>query len=101
MKLLLITAIKEFEKNVKELLLHSGVKAFSYTPLKGFKDMSNNEVKENWFASSMQESESVMFMVFSAEENVALLFDKIGKFNDKQEFASKIHIASLSLEKTI
>ena len=31
MKLLLITTIKEFEKNVKNLLVNSGVSVFSYT----------------------------------------------------------------------
>jgi hypothetical protein len=36
MKLLLITTIKEFEKNVKDLL-HSGVSVFSYTAVKGYK----------------------------------------------------------------
>ncbi len=101
MKLLLITAIKEFEKNVKELLIHSGVQAFSYAPVKGYKDMSGTEVRENWFASPSQESDSILFMVFCPSDRTEILFEKIKRFNDRQEFASKIHIASITLEETI
>jgi len=47
MKLLLIRAIEEFETEVKTILNHSGVKAFSYQSVKGYKN-NGNEL-ENWF----------------------------------------------------
>ncbi len=101
MKLLLITAIKEFEKNVKDILIHSGVGAFSYSHVKGYKDLSKEEVQHNWFASSMQESESIMFMVFSPTDAIDILLENINQFNNIQEFASKIHVATLQVERTI
>ncbi|MBS1580091.1 MAG: hypothetical protein JST29_10665 [Bacteroidetes bacterium] len=48
MKLLLITAVEEFEKNIKQILKHSGVKSFSVQAAKGYKNDSAGEL-HNWF----------------------------------------------------
>ena len=36
MKLLLVTCIQEYEKEVKNILKHSGVKSFSYQTVSGY-----------------------------------------------------------------
>ena len=64
MKLLMITAIREFEKNVKDILNHSGVKSFSYHYVKGYKNESDGS-SENWFGASHTEIDSVLFAVLS------------------------------------
>ena len=100
MKLLLITTIKEFEKNVKDLLVHSGVSVFSYTAVKGYKADQKATV-ENWFAAEITESNSLMFMAFVEDEKMDEVCGKVKNFNAKQEFQSKIHIATLEIEKSI
>ena len=62
MKLLLITAIEEFEKDVINILKNSGVKAFSYQSVKGFKN-DRNEMK-NWFGKDDIAVDSLLFTVF-------------------------------------
>ena len=62
MKLLLITAIEEFEKDVINILKNSGVKAFSYQSVKGFKN-DKNEMK-NWFGKDDIAVDSLLFTVF-------------------------------------
>ena len=100
MKLLLITTIKEFEKNVKNLLVNSGVSVFSYTAVKGYKADQKATV-DNWFAAEITESNSLMFMAFVEEDRIDHIYTKVSTFNTKQEFQSKIHIATLEIEKSI
>ena len=44
MKLVLITAIAEFEKEVKKMLKEAKVKSYSYRDVKGFRDASEEGV---------------------------------------------------------
>lgn len=100
MKLLIITAIKEFEKNVKDVLNHSGVKSFSYHYVRGYKNESDGST-ENWFGASHTEIDSVMFAVFIEEKFVEEIYRKVEFFNGKQKSLSKIHVATVNLEKSI
>ena len=101
MKLLLITTIKEFEKNVKDLLVHSGVSVFSYTAVKGYKAEGKEASADNWFASDVTESNSLMFMAFVEDEKMDEVCGKVKNFNAKQEFQSKVHVVTLNIEKSI
>ena len=101
MKLLLITTIKECEKNVKNLLVHSGVNVFSYTVVKGYKAEGKEASADNWFASDVTESNSLMFMAFVEEDRIDHIYTKVSTFNTKQEFQSKVHVVTLNIEKSI
>ena len=99
MKLLLITAIQEFESEVKNILIKSGAKSFTYNSVKGFKNDSESNVVENWFASSYTETDSVLFTVFLSQENMTQTIKKIEEFNDLQKTFSKIHIGVVAIKK--
>lgn len=98
MKLLLITAIKEFESKVKNILVKSGAKSFTYNSVKGFKNEAQSNVVDNWFASSYAETDSLLFTVFVPKENTPLILQKIEEFNSEQVTLSKVHIALINLE---
>lgn len=99
MKLLLITAVREFEKDIKQLLKKAQVKSFSYKDVKGFKDNSEDPLEANWFATNMQETESVLFYAFVKEEKIDRLFDMVKEFNTEQVSKSNIHVAVLNIER--
>ena len=99
MKLLLITAVKEFEKDIKLILKKVQVKSFSYKDVKGFKDNSEDALEANWFATNIQETESVLFYAFVKEEKVDGLFEMVKEFNTEQVSKSNIHIAVLNIER--
>lgn len=99
MKLLLITAVREFEKDIKQILKNSEVKSFSYKDVKGFKDNSEDDLEDNWFATNRQETESVLFYAFVKEEKVDVLFDMVKEFNIEQVSKSNIHVAVLNIER--
>lgn len=100
MKLLLITAVAEFEKEVKSILKKAQVKTYSYKEVTGFRDASDDAIESNWFGTEMNENESILFYAFMTKENVDIVCDSVKDFNAKQETISYIHIAVLNIEKT-
>ncbi|SHI49721.1 hypothetical protein [Flavobacterium haoranii] len=99
MKLVVITAIAEFDKEVKKMLKEAKVLSYSYRDVKGYRDSTEDAVETNWFGSEMNETESVVFFAFVQKQNVEAIFDSVEKFNLKQETISHIHAAVLSVEK--
>lgn len=100
MKLVIITAISEFEKEVKKILKESKVLSYSYREVKGYRDSTEEAVETNWFAAEMNETQSVLFYALVSKENVSLLLNLTNEFNEKQEAKSHIHIAVLNVEQT-
>ncbi|SEA42299.1 hypothetical protein SAMN05443667_104158 [Flavobacterium gillisiae] len=99
MKLLIITAIAEFDAAVKKMLKQAEVKTFTYKAVTGFKDISEESIESNWFGSEMNENDSILYYAFVKKENVDTLIEKINEFNVIQESLSNIHVAVLNIEK--
>jgi hypothetical protein len=100
MKLLLITAVAEFGKEVKQILKKAKVKTYSYKEVIGYRNASEDALESNWFGTEMNENESIMFYAFVQKENVELVCDAVAEFNSKQETLSHIHTAVLNIEKS-
>ena len=98
MKLLIITSISEFEKEIKQMLVKANVKNFSYKEVIGYHNTSDEALGDNWFATEMNENESILFYAFVPSENVAFVFNSINEFNAIQETTSKIHVATVNIE---
>ena len=100
MKLVIITAIKQFEKDIKLQLKKAEVKTFSFKEVKGYRDSTEEAVESNWFSSEMNQTESILFYAFVKKENVDMLFELIKDFNSTQKTMSHIHVAVLNIEKS-
>lgn len=100
MKLVIITAISDFSNTIKKILKNSGVKTFTYKEVRGYKDVTEEHIETNWFGSEMNETDSVLFYVFTEVDKIDNLFTKVEEFNQQQEAISKIHIVSLNIEKS-
>ena len=100
MKLLLITSIAEFSKEVKQILKNTQVKAYSYRDVTGYRDATEEAINSNWFGSEMNENESVLFYAFVPKRNVDSIYVAIEEFNAKQQTPSRIHIAIINIEKS-
>jgi len=98
MKLVIITAIAEFEKDVKKMLKEAKVKSYSYRDVIGFRDASEESLESNWFGSEINETESVVFYAFVSKEYISILFDLMKEFNDMQDSISHVHLAVFSVE---
>lgn len=100
MKLVIITAIKEFEKEIIQQLKKAKVSTFSYKDVVGYRDNTEDAIESNWFSSEMNKTESLLFYAFVKKENVDSLFETINEFNAKQKTLSKIHVAVVNIEKS-
>jgi nitrogen regulatory protein PII len=100
MKLVIITAIKEFEKDIKLQLRKADVKTFSFRDVTGYRDSTEDAVESNWFSSEMNQTESILFYAFVKKENVDMLFELIDNFNQQQQSLSQIHVAVINIEKS-
>ena len=99
MKLLIITAISSFENEIKSALKKAKVSAFSYTSVTGYKDLSGQEMEDNWFTSSIGEHASVLFYAFVQEELVDDVISIIDQFNEQGQSDSHIHVAAMEIIK--
>ena len=100
MKLLLIVAVKAFQKEIQQLLKKANISSYSYKEVTGYQNSSEEFIEENWFATNSIENESVLFYVFAHEKKVDTLFEWVADFNAKQETPSQIHLAVLCIEKS-
>ena len=100
MKLLVITAIEEFSKEIKSMLKKSNINIYSYKNVNGFRDLSEESLESNWFASEMDESQSIIFFAFVKKIYVDDFFTRADEFNAKQKTLSKIHVVVLNIEKS-
>ncbi len=100
MKLVIITAIRQFEKDIKLQLKKADVKTFSFKEVTGYRDSTEDAVESNWFSSEMNQTESIVFYAFVKKENVDKLFELINEFNSNQKSKSHIHVVVLNIEKS-
>jgi late competence protein required for DNA uptake (superfamily II DNA/RNA helicase) len=100
MKLLIITAIRVFEKEIKHILKKSDIKIFSFANINGFRDTTEESVESNWFASEMNQNESILVYAFATQEKTELVFKYANEFNETQKTLSKIHVVVLNVEKS-
>jgi len=100
MKLLIITAITAFENDIKAMLQKANISTYTFSNVTGFRDISEEAISSNWFASEMNETESILFYAFVRKENVLLLFNLVNEFNVAQETHSHIHVAQLNIEQS-
>lgn len=99
MKLILLTAIQEFEADIKKMLQTAQVHSYSLHEVKGYKK-NTEEVADNWFGTEMPNNDSVLFYAFVPESNSSVVFEAVTKFNVQQETLSHIHIAVLNIEQS-
>lgn len=99
MKLLVITAVNEFKKDIIQMLKKAEVLSFSFSEVTGYRDSTQDALGSNWFASEMNQNESILYYAFVKRENVDMLFEQVEMFNSNQENFSRVHVAVLNIEK--
>jgi len=100
MKLLIITAITAFENDIKAMLQKANISTYTFSNVTGFRDISEEAISSNWFASEMNETESILFYAFVRKENAMLFFNLVDAFNAAQKTHSHIHVAQLNIEQS-
>jgi hypothetical protein len=101
MKLVIVTAVEEFQKDVLKLFKKAHIENFSSSDIDGYKNGSSILMASNWFSGEKVGNESSMFFSFTEEENIDNLFGLIKEFNSNMETNNPIKAIVVPIEKFI
>jgi hypothetical protein len=101
MKLVIVTAVEAFHKDVLKLFKEAGIESFSESEIDGYKNTPTLLATSNWFPSEKGGNESNMFFSFTDEQHIDALFDLIKTYNTHLETNNPIRAIVVPIEKFI
>ncbi len=101
MKLLIITVVEEYEKEIIRLLKKADIESFSESRIDGYKNPTSLVRTASWFPSEKSGVESSLFFSFTEDENIDALFELIKVFNQNLETNNPIKAVVVPIEKSI
>ncbi|WP_242204358.1 hypothetical protein [Aestuariivivens insulae] len=101
MKLVLVTAVEAFRKDVIKLFKNANIESFSESEIDGYKTPNAVMVSSNWFGGERTGNESVLFFSFTDGVQIDRLFELIKAFNNALETNNPIRAIVVPIEKSI
>ncbi len=101
MKLVLVTAVKEFQKDVLKIFKKANIENFSSGDMDVYKDAPSLLMAINWFSAGKSINESIMFFSFTNKEKIDDLFNIIEESNKNVETKNPIKAIVVPVEKFI
>lgn len=101
MKLLLITSILEFEKEVCQLFKKAEIIVYSSSDIQGHKIFNGNDIQNNWFSSQKNTVNSKLYFSFTSEEKSDKILKSVEQFNAETTSSNPIKAIVLDIEKYI
>jgi hypothetical protein len=101
MKLVIVTVVEEFHKDVINLFKKAGIDSFSESEIDGYKNGSSLLMASNWFSAEKGSNESNMFFSFTDEAHIETLFDLVKEFNTNLETNNPIKAIVVPIERYI
>ena len=99
MKLLVLTAVKSYEKDAIRLFKKARISTFSNAEINGFRSDDHENLIDNWFSSSSEKVKSILFFTFTEEQRIDSLLDELEVFNASIESNNPIRAIVLNIEK--
>jgi hypothetical protein len=101
MKLVIVTAVEEFQKDILKLFKKANIHNFSSSEIDGYKNGSPVLLASSWFSGEKSGNESSLFFSFTEEKNIEALFSLIKEFNNNLETNNPIKAIVVPIEKFI
>ena len=101
MKLVIVTAVEEFQKDVLKLFKNAKIESFSSSDIDGYKNAASLLMTSSWFPSVKGGNESSLFFSFTEDEKIDSLFNLIKEFNNNLETNNPIKAIVVPIEKYI
>ncbi|WP_298878369.1 hypothetical protein [uncultured Polaribacter sp.] len=101
MKLVLVTAVEEYEKEVLEIFKKANIENFSSSDIDGYKNVPSILMASNWFSAGKSGNESTMFFSFTNKEKIDGLFVLIEEFNNNLETNNPLKAVVVPIERYI
>ena len=100
MKLLFITSLKEYQKDVAGILDQADVSIFSVSNTIGFKDHHKTNLLDNWFSSGDEQFDSIFLFSFTDETRANKTLSLIQEYNQTNKNDFPIRVFILPVEKS-
>jgi len=101
MKLLIVTAVEQYHKEVLNLFKEAGIESFSGSEIDGYKTAKSLLMTNSWFPGESGGAESSLFFSFTQDDKVDILFKLIEEFNAHLETSNPLKAAVVPIEKYI
>lgn len=101
MKLVLVTAVEEFQKDVLKIFKKANIENFSSLDINGYKNSPSLFLASNWFSAGKNGNESIMFFSFTNKEKIDNLFKLLEEFNNNIETDNPLKAIVVPIEKFI
>jgi len=101
MKLVIVTAVEEFEKEVLKIFKKANIENFSSSDIDGHKNVPQLLKASSWFSAEKNGNESIMFFSFTESEKIDGLFVLIEDFNKNIETNNPLKAIVLPVERFI
>ncbi|PIB39340.1 hypothetical protein [Maribacter sp. 4G9] len=101
MKLLIVTVVEEFDKDILALFKKAKIDSYSGSDIDGYKNIAPMVRTASWFPSEKGGVESSLFFSFTEDENIDMLFGLIKEFNKTLETSNPIKAVVVPIEKSI
>ncbi|WP_405563179.1 hypothetical protein [Polaribacter sp. Asnod6-C07] len=101
MKLVLVTAVEEFQKEVLQIFKKANIENFSSSDIDGYKNLPQLLKASSWFSGEKSGNESTMFFSFTEKEKIDGLFILIEEFNKNLKTNNPLKAIVLPIERFI
>ena len=101
MKLLLVTVVEQYEKEVINLFKKAKIENFSGSDIDGYKNPVSLLMKSSWFPNVKGGVESSLLFSFTDDERIDILFGLIKEFNTHLETNNPIKAVVVPIERNI
>jgi len=101
MKLVLVTAVEEFQKQVLNIFQKANIENLSSSEIDGHKNNASVLKASTWFSGEKIGNESCLFFSFTDDKRIDDLFDLIKEFNNNLETNNPIKAIVVPVEKFI
>lgn len=99
MKLIIVTALKEYSEQVAAIFKKADIHVFSATDTIGFKDGAEQNPLDSWFGAGDARFDSVFLFSFTGNENADKTIQLINLYNQEQPGDFPIRAFVLPVEK--
>ena len=83
MKLLFITSLKEYQKQVSHIIEQAGIPVFSLSETIGFRDHHSPDLLDQWFSSKSEQFDSIFIFSFTEPEKAEKALTLIKAYNSE------------------
>lgn len=99
MKLLIITSLKDYQKEAIKLFHKAGIKVFSVSKTMGFKEDNSFNLIDSWFSNEAEYFDSIVMFSFTTEEKSNQVLELVNLHNTESKIEFPIRAFIMPIEK--